>query len=215
MMGEPSDTPLNYLAHGHLHLDRPWFVAGTALPDWLAASDRPARIRREAVDRGGDLGAGVHRHFEDDRWFHATEAFQRCEAELTALVRAANRDEPRQRSWFFGHVLTELLLDAWLMEEDPGLLDAYYRALSGVDVARLVDEAAPWLSRPPERLAWFFGLFLEHRFLEGYVTDEGLLARLNGIARRVKLPSLSLDTLALLPRARSIVYDRAPELLTP
>lgn len=206
---------MNYLAHGHLHLDRPWFVAGTALPDWIAASDRPARIRAEAVGRGHDFGAGVHRHFEDDRWFHATEAFQRCEAELTALVRQANGHEPRQRSWFFGHVLVELLLDAWLMERTPTLLDDYYRALSGLDPGELVAHAAPWMSRPPRRLGWFVELFLEHRFLEGYATDEGLLARLNGVARRVKLPALSPGTLPLLPRARTIVYDRAPELLRP
>ena len=65
MMGQPSDTPLNYLAHAHLHLDRPWFVAGTALPDWLSASDRPTRIHRDRLPHGSDLAAGIIRHFEE------------------------------------------------------------------------------------------------------------------------------------------------------
>jgi len=206
---------VNYLAHGHRHLDRPRFVAGTALPDWIAASDRPARLRRDAIEPAGDLAAGVLRHLDDDAWFHRTEAFQRSEADLTALVRAANRDEPRQRSWFFGHVLVELLLDAWLMEREPALLDGYYGALSRVDPGEIVERAAGWMTGPPERLPRFIALFLEHRFLEGYRTDESLFARLNGVARRVKLPSLSLRTLSLLPEARSLVYDRAEDLLTP
>ena len=204
---------MNYLAHGHLHLDRPWFVAGTALPDWLAASDRQSRIRSERITGDDDLAAGVRRHIADDAWFHRTEAFQRSEADLTALVREANRDEPRQRSWFFGHILVELLLDAWLMEQRPGLLDDYFAALAEVDAEKIVACSAPWVTRRPERLAAFIGVFREHRFLEGYRTDEGLLARLNGVATRVRLPSLSLDTLSLLPPARSIVYDRATKLL--
>ncbi|MHC4938726.1 MAG: ACP phosphodiesterase [Planctomycetota bacterium] len=214
-MGEPRDRELNYLAHGHLHLDRPWFVAGTALPDWLSASDRPSRLQREMVPEDRDLGAGVHRHMADDEWFHRTEAFQRSEVELTELVRSAQNGEQRQRSWFFGHVLVELLLDAWLMERTPSLLDDYYSALGEVDMEELLAESTPWMSQPPERLARFIGIFMEHRFLEGYRTDAGMLARLNGIARRVGLPELVPGTLEVLPRAREIVYHRAPDLLTP
>jgi hypothetical protein len=213
MMGQPSDTPLNYLAHAHLHLDRPWFVAGTALPDWLSASDRPTRIHRDRLPHGSDLAAGIIRHFEDDEWFHGTEAFQRSESELTTLVRSANAHEPRQRSWFFGHVLVELLLDAWLMEETPSLLDDYFDALSGLDMELLVRKTTPWMTQPPERLPHFIRVFQQNRFLDGYRTDEGMLARLNGVARRVGLPALSIDTLSLLPRAREIVYHRAPCLL--
>jgi len=207
---------MNYLAHGYRFLDRPLFVAGTALPDWLSASDRKARLRRSAVEGvDGDLAAGVRRHMDDDAWFHSTEAFQRSEAELTEMVRFAHQDEPRQRAWFFGHILVEMLLDAWLMEEDPTRLDEYYAVLSAADLAQVRKESAPWLSQPAQRLEWFMDVFLESRFLEGYRTDEGLLHRLNGVARRVGLPSLSPRTLTLLPEARSLVYARAPALLDP
>jgi hypothetical protein len=206
---------LNYLAHGYRFLDRPRFVAGTALPDWLGAADRRSRLRGAAVEGvAGELAAGVRQHLADDTWFHATAAFQRSEGELTELVRGANRDEPRQRAWFFGHVLVEMLLDAWLMEEDPRRLDDYYEALAQVGIDSLVAEATPWLTRPPERLHRFVGIFLSSRFLEGYRTDEGVLERMNGVARRVGLPSLSADTLSVLPEARRIVYGRATDLLS-
>jgi len=207
---------MNYLAHGYRFLDRPRFVAGTALPDWLSASDRRSRLRRAAVEGiEGDLAAGVRRHMDDDAWFHSTEAFQRSEADLTEMVRCAHRDEPRQRAWFFGHVLVEMLLDAWLIEQDPSRLNDYYDALSAADLGGVREESAPWLTQPAERLDWFMDLFIESRFLEGYRTDEGLLLRLNGVARRVGLPSLSPRTLTLLPEARSLVFDRAPALLDP
>ncbi|MEM8884814.1 MAG: hypothetical protein AAGD14_12145 [Planctomycetota bacterium] len=205
---------MNYLAHGHRHLDDPWFVAGTALPDWLAASDRRSRLRPERIRDDGPLARGVQQHVEDDAWFHATEAFQRSEVELTALVKSVHADEPRQRSWFFGHILVELLLDAWLMEQDSTLLDRYFDALDEVAADRVVSQAEPWLTQPPSRLHAFIDLFRTHRFLDGYRTDEGLLARLNGVAGRVGLPTLVPATLPLLSEARRLVYDRAPELLT-
>ena len=31
---------MNYFAHALPFFDRPYFVAGTAAPDWLAAADR-------------------------------------------------------------------------------------------------------------------------------------------------------------------------------
>ena len=58
-----------------------------------------------------------------------------------------------------------------------------------------------------------FSLHIANRWLEGYRTDAGLLARLNGVARRVRIPSLSPRTLSLLPQARQLVYDRALALL--
>src|SRR5690606_21605874 len=70
---------MNYLSHGHAYLDDdPWILAGTSLPDWLAAADRRCRVREEQATalaaEGGRLGAlarGVLAHLEDDRWFHA------------------------------------------------------------------------------------------------------------------------------------------------
>ncbi len=36
---------MNYLSHGFRFVDDPYFVAGTALPDWMSVLDRRNRAR--------------------------------------------------------------------------------------------------------------------------------------------------------------------------
>src|SRR5215208_7117669 len=115
---------VNYFAHAIRFLDRPWFLAGTAVPDWLSAIDRPVRVRaRDAepfADGSGtplaELAAGIRQHHEDDGWFHATPAFHEVSSQLTRLFREllTNADES-PRAPFLGHIATEILLDAVLI----------------------------------------------------------------------------------------------------
>jgi len=201
---------VNYLAHGRDALERPYELAGTALPDWLAACDRGARLRRGAVDAAvGELAQGVRRHLREDAWFHGTEAFLEVSGILARRLRAG---DPDARAAFFGHVLTEMLLDAALVAESPGLLDAYYAALAEVDPRRIDAAAASWTTAPPKGLVEFIDLFRRTRFLAGYATDAGLLARLEGVARRVGAP-LPRGTAEALPDARRLVAERAKDLL--
>jgi hypothetical protein len=200
---------LNYLAHGFRFVDRPWFLAGTAVPDWLAASDRRARVRRERLPADDALADGMRQHLDDDDRFHRTEAFQRAESDLTELFRSTKT----HRCWFFGHICVELLLDGWLCERHPTLIDDYFQALSKVDPAELVARVSPWLSRPPERLDEFIGIFTEHKFVAGYTEDASLLQRMQGVARRVGLDPLPAEVLEMLPRARERVYGVAEALL--
>ncbi|MCH8922518.1 MAG: hypothetical protein IIA67_05150 [Planctomycetes bacterium] len=39
---------MNFFAHGRLFLDEPYFLAGTAVPDWLNVVNRRVRARRKA-----------------------------------------------------------------------------------------------------------------------------------------------------------------------
>ena len=202
---------MNYLAHAYRFLDDPEFVAGTAVPDWLAASDRPARIKRERLD-DSRLADGIRRHLHDDGWFHETPAFWQVSGELTERIRALDPD-PRQRAWFWGHVVTEMLLDSFLAAEDQTRLDRYYDALGGIDSARVQSDVSAWTSQPPARLAGFIDMFRETQFLRSYDTDDSLMVRIGQIARRVRLPELPQGMLGDLREYRRIVSSRAGDLL--
>lgn len=211
---------MNYFAHGRAFVDAPYALAGTAVPDWLSASDRAARLRRAGVKPSGepveqDLARGVRRHMDDDLWFHRTPAFLETSGALAARVRASDPGNERLRAVFWGHVLVETLLDAHLIAQAPERLDRYYAALDDVDPARIEAAVTAWTTRRTSRLARFIERFRETRFLYGYVDDAGFLQRMAGLARRVGLPRLPRAFAGRLPDARALVAARAEALLTP
>ncbi len=213
---------MNYFAHGRLFIDDPYFLAGTALPDWLNVVDRRLRVRsRQArlfVDSPDEtvarLAAGIVQHHADDDWFHGSRAFAELSLELCRILRERLPADDGFRPHFLGHILVEILLDAELIADDPAGLEAYYAAMDGLDgevVAAAVATIAP---RPAENLGTFIGLFSRERFLFDYTDDGKLLFRLNQVMRRVGLPVLPPSLTQVLAELRPLVRDRAVELLT-
>jgi hypothetical protein len=212
---------MNYFAHGRPFVDDPYFLAGTALPDWLSVVDRrvrlrPAQARLHAASPDANLArvaAGVLQHHDDDARFHSSRAFAELSLELCALLRRRLPDDEGFRPHFLGHVLVEILLDAALIADDPRRLDDYYAALETLD-CRVVEQSVATIGgRPARNLALFIELFSRERFLSDYLDDGKLLFRLNQVMRRVGLPRLPLETIETLRIARSIVSPRRDELL--
>ena len=212
---------MNYFAHGREFVFDPYFLAGTAVPDWLSVVDRPTRIRsRQALEHidAGDpclaaVARGIARHLHDDGWFHATRAFAELSLELTRRARCHLAEEAGFRPHFIGHILVEILLDAELIAADPGRLEAYYGALDRLDADRVAQAVGRMGRGGGQRLAVFIPLFSRERFLWDYLDDGKLMFRLNQVMRRVKLPALPADFGSLLPAARCQVAERQAELL--
>lgn len=211
---------MNYLAHGYRFVDDPYFVAGTALPDWMSVLDRRNRARSQAAHAWIDssephmaaFARGVMQHHEDDRWFHQTEPFARLSTtfavELRELVLQGHQ------AGFLGHIAVELLLDAVLIEDVPERLDAYYNALSQLDPEQVQAAANRLLPRPVERLSLLVPRFIAERFLADYIDDSLLWRRLNHVMRRVGLEPLPAAVIDWLASARPRVRAAAGSLLT-
>ncbi len=212
---------MNYFAHGRDYLDEPYFLAGTAIPDWLSVVDRRLRARRRRVEpflqatdpRLVQVAGGILQHLEDDRWFHQTRAFAETSLQLTVLVRDQLPADDGFRPSFLGHILVEILLDAQLIRAAPAQLDAYYAALSAVDPTRLGGFIQQMVAQPADLLPAFISRFLAVRFLYDYLDDEKLLGRLNQVMRRVRLTPLPSHFLTILPKARNCIRERSAELL--
>lgn len=216
------DRGMNYLAHGRRFLDRPYFLAGTAVPDWLNVVDRKCRCRSKKaapwVDSSdpleAEIAAGIVQHHADDDWFHRTEEFNRLQWDFTKRIRDFLGKDSGLRPSFLGHILVELLLDSVLMEDDPDELNAYYSAMKEVDGAIVQQTVQRIAELPADRLDWFIGRFVEVRFLEDYPDDEKLLYRLNQVMQRVKLRALPDSFRSLLPELRREVRASSAALLT-
>ncbi len=154
---------MNYFAHALPFLDRPLFVAGACVPDWLTVADRPLRLRpRHAeaflddADPGvAEVAAGVLQHLGDDARFHKTRAFAETSLELAVLVRDALAGDGGMRPAFLGHLLVELLLDATLIADDTARLTQYYQLLDDLDAGQIEAAVNRMAPRPTRQLAWF------------------------------------------------------------
>jgi hypothetical protein len=212
---------MNYFAHGRRFVHVPYFLAGTAVPDWLGVVDRKVRARakhavkfvHDADPRLAAVARGIIQHHEDDRWFHQTRAFAELSLAFTVGVRDLLPPDDGLRPSFVGHILVELLLDAQLIRQDPRRLADYYQALGQIDPAAVGAAVNRLANRPTDCLAPLIPRFLAERFLYDYAEDGKLLTRLNHVMRRVKLAPLPESVLALFPQARRQVALRQDELL--
>ena len=214
---------MNYFAHGYRHLERPYFVAGTAIPDWLNVTNRRVRVRRKFAEpflmsdqpTYQELAAGVVQHHVDDQWFHRSRAFAELSLDFAVRLRDGLPADDGLRPSFLGHILVEILLDDCLAAEAPAALQGYYATLAATDpvlISKFV-ELATGQSVP--RLAEFIPRFIEVRFLYDYADNAKLLFRLNQVMGRVGLAEIPGAMLGLLPQMRSAVSERIHELLKP
>jgi len=213
---------MNYFAHALPFLDGdPYFLAGTAVPDWLAVVDRRVRLRlKHAVPLAADpdpcvaaVARGIAQHVRDDAAFHRTRAFAELSWELTVAARDALEGETGLKPAFLGHLLVEVLLDAELAAEQPEALEEYYRLLESVEAARVEEAVNRMAPRPTTRLAAMISLFCRERILSDYLEDGKLMRRLDQVMRRVRLGELPKGFGEILPAARRAVSGRKAELL--
>lgn len=212
---------MNYFAHGFRFIDRPYFLAGTAVPDWLSVADRAARVRTQRVAPFADgtdspqaeVAAGILQHLTDDSWFHNTRAFFEVTGELTRRFRAllAGRDD--QHPSFLGHIVTELILDGVLVRRDESLLERYYQAMRQISPQIVQEVVNQMVRHPTSRLAVFIPMFQHEKFLWDYLQPAQMLLRLNQVLRRVKLGPLPQEAERVLAAAWTVVESRAGELL--
>lgn len=213
---------MNYFAHGRAYVDQPYFLAGTAVPDWLNVANRKAKARAKTAEQFSDdsdpvvagIAAGIMQHHHDDSWFHGTRAFVELSMEFAIAIRERLNHERGFRAGFLGHVFVELLLDACLIEEDPSLLDAYYASVRLLDARRVSQIVNCMTTQPAPLLEPLIPRFQQERFLYDYLEDDRLLCRMNQVMRRVKLAPLPETLLSFISEARVQVRARQEELLT-
>ena len=212
---------MNYFAHGRHFIEDPYFLAGTAVPDWLGVVDRRVRVRErqaqlhvESADpRVAGVARGIVQHCRDDNWFHATRAFAELSLELCQMLRRALPRDDGFRPHFLGHILVEILLDAALVAENPRQLDEYYAAIDTIDGQKVQEAINHMASRETHNLAALIPLFSREGFLWDYADDGKLLFRLNQVMRRVRLPLLPSGVTDVLAVARDKVARRKNDLL--
>jgi len=212
---------MNSFAHALPFLDDPYFAVGCCIPDWLSACDRKCRARERralAFAESDDpliakVARGVVQHHQDDSWFHQTAAFNQMVVEFSVSLRDVFDDNHSLRPRFFGHVVIELFLDAFLDQKFPGELERFYDQIELVDVACVENAVNLFANRPTNKLVAGIERFRKDRYLFDYRTDPGVAFRIGGVFKRLKLEPFDERILDWMPTARQQVIENAPALL--
>ena len=214
---------MNFLSHAMPYFDTPLLAACTAVPDWLSVVDRKIRARKrlaiQHLDSDDpslrDVAGGVIRHIEDDRWFHGTQAFIETNMLIAVQLRDLLPGDAGFRPTFVGHILIEMLLDAFWIRDDRSIADRYYQLLAeqpANEIQRCVNQIT---GKPTDKLVGTIERFVEMKFLYDYLDDEKLLMRLNQVMKRVKLAPLPESLVDWLPKTRKLVESKRERFLTP
>ena len=221
----PLDRPkyhdMNFLSHGYTYVDRPYFLSGTAVPDWLSHIDRRIRARRKLAVAFVDdvdphtaaVARGIVQHHDDDQRFHSSRTFVEMSMRFAVELREQLPPDNGMRCGFIGHIVIELLLDAYLHEQRPGLLDRYYQAMAHVRPDVVQAAVNRITGKPTQRLAKLIPKFVDAEFLYDYQTDAGLLLRMNQVLTRIGLELLPEALTPWLSDVRGQVYAQAEPLL--
>lgn len=212
---------MNSFSHALPFLDDPYMAIGCSLPDWLGAADRRVRVREQAAAkfldhedrRVASLARGIVQHHQDDRWFHQTQAFTELSMQLAVESRELLEGEPGFRPGLLGHIIIELMLDAYLHETLDGRLERFYEIVADAN-AELVEQTVNEISkRSTDQLVPYFQIFLRERYLFDYSENDRLMYRMNRVFMRIKLEPIGSEIDDWLPSVRERVYDRVTELL--
>ncbi len=213
---------MNCLAHAIRFLDDEWFMIGTGLPDWLGMADRSVRIRPKHIDpiiEAGEsdlasLCLGIRQHWEDDDWFHTTAGFHDVTGRIGAMFKERFDSGDNYRSGFVGHIACELLIDGILAAQNPAALDRYYEIVANIDAKDLQNKINSIGAKQTESMILFLDKYSCEQFLRDYLTDEGLLYRLNRVLARVRLESLPPEAVTVVAESRELVRDELDDLLS-
>jgi hypothetical protein len=166
--------------------------AGSALGDLLPLYHRRLRplalVRHWSNSRGDDpematVAEGVRFHLEVDSRFHCDPLFTGLSAKLQGAMREAS-SAPGLKRFFAAHVLAEMFLDQLLMDADGGAVDAFYALFRGRSLELSAGFAAAHPLGDPRTFRRFLERIAADRFLDGYRSFEGMLARVQRLLTR-------------------------------
>jgi hypothetical protein len=165
---------------------------GSVLPDLASLYRRKvralavARQLRQAPPGGPEqeaLLAGVEFHHAVDADFHRAPLFLRGAGAIQATLLEASR-APGLKRFLPAHVLCELYLDHLLLRREPALAEGFYRDIR--DTQALL---TAFMARHPLADAASFNAFLtglvDGRFVDGYLSIEGILGRMQRMLVRL------------------------------
>jgi len=188
---------MNYLSHYYIlrEYDNPAFTLGKIIPDLLRVFG-PAHKIRKAHNIEAPQGAsqwmmkGAYVHLESDRLFHDSAYFEFESQRLKEKIRAGS--SIRKYSYFYAHILLEMLLDRLLVKKHPELGQQFYADLERIEKGDIKSffELKP-IAVDADAFMQVLRRFRKSRYLFEYAHDPGFLYAYTRILNQIGMPLLT------------------------
>lgn len=203
---------MNYLSH--YYVDRlpkdPYYATGLVLPDLVRTATPKYRVK--AINSHAthtqilpvhfqSLQRGVNKHFEVDNHFHASYIFYNVQQNVKELVNATPFSPNINRKYFLAHIMVELLLDYFLIQQYPDLPKHFYQHITQANTTILTNFLSKQHKLPASATTAFatsFQHFISTQYLHHYQKISGVvyaLSRVYEYATKIKLNTNDYDLL--------------------
>lgn len=184
---------MNFLSHFYFDQSRsPEFILGVAFPDIVGnfSAHYNSHFKHPPSSLSGNTPIyqfieGIQRHYEVDSIFHEAPWFEAHCQSLKQIIQDSAIKDRLPRLYFVVHVLVELILDRFLIDQYPTMLDDYYEKIHKTDEL-LVQEALALFESSAKQIPKMmprYKHFKEFQFLRLYREDHHLLTAIQKITQ--------------------------------
>jgi tetratricopeptide (TPR) repeat protein len=208
---------MNFLSHYYLLPEKANsdMVIGNLLPDLMRGFTKVYRkeIKNNPSIQGTEILAGIHYHLQTDALFHEQDFFiNHCQNIKAEIQR---KQLPQTRSFIVAHVMVELLIDQYLMEEEDKLAPLFYQTLENSNNNNLQEKLNITLNRQnSSKIITSFKGFIESKHAYTLQSDDGIVNALyHIIGKRIGENFKSPYWLAIVKEAKGQIKEDLPNFL--
>lgn len=184
---------MHFLSHYYYELPakNPLFVAGLSIPDLTPGFSRAYNsvIKNSVLNKGYDVQQvhdGIISHYEGDKRFHNSDAFNRLVSLTTGSFLTAGLSRERLRLSIIAHVAVEIMIDRQILIENEQLCVDYYKQIDVASETVIADYFdVLCLGEQKRDFLFKFQLFKQRRFLFLFNDPGNIVSALGRIYQNV------------------------------
>ena len=208
---------MNFLSHYYLLPEKENIdlIIGNLLPDLMRGFTKiyNLEIKSNPLTHGTKFIQGLHYHLLTDKLFHNSAFFQK---NCNALKRITEFHKlPLKRNFIVSHIMLELIIDQYLIEQSPSLATNFYKMLDAADLIKLEDQLKMTMPRQnSSNIICIFNGFRENRYAYKLLEQEGIQAGLYHIVgKRIGLSFLEQQWRQAIQEGKETIVEGLPFFL--
>jgi hypothetical protein len=197
---------VNILSHYYIQKEAgdAYFTLGKVMPDFARsiATELKFKIKPEPKTGIAGLNAisqGIKIHYQTDKIFHNSQYFKDSTKYMTVLLQNAGLQNVRRFYFVYAHILLELMLDRFLIQDYYGEIERFYNQLKMIKKETILSFFEyNGLAAYFDRFWSFFREFNKTQYLYGLADNDRMVFALGRIVSKSGLPEFKGNDKRLL-----------------